>query len=112
MYWYNKLYMGDSLKHKKAYYKYLIEHTRKITGTYCIMLSSSQDGLLDIYHSELLRLPHFDGKDQLIVGLAGTKRESRELAGRIILDVLKTTGGTDVRSCFDSHEASCGKKKR
>ncbi len=101
MRWYKKLYLGDSMQGKSLYYQYVIRFTKKMTGTYCLMPAKNHQDLLDICHSELLRIPQFYPKDQLVIGLAGSRREACELAGQIVLDVLKATGGTDVHAYFE-----------
>ena len=37
MRWYNKMYLGKSIQGKKMYYQYAIQHTKRLTGTYCLM---------------------------------------------------------------------------
>lgn len=111
MRWYKDLYLGASLSHSKAYYKYLIEHTRKLTASYCIMLAARPGDLLEIAASDLLRLPGMYQEGQLILGIAGTRRESREMAGQIVLDCIQATGGTDVGSYFESRDGALRRKK-
>lgn len=101
MRWYKELYLGDSMRGKSLYYQYVIRFTKKITGTYCLMPAKNRQDLLDICHSELLRIPQFYPKDQLVIGLAGSRREACELAGQIVLDVLNKTGSTDVHAYFE-----------
>lgn len=101
MRWYKELYLGDSLRGKSLYYQYVIRFTKKITGTYCLMPSKNRDDLLDICHSELLRIPQLYSKDQLVIGLAGSRSEAYELAGQIVVDVLNKTGSTDVHAYFE-----------
>lgn len=100
MRWYKDLYLGESLQGKGLYYQYMIRFTKKITGTWCLMPAKYPGDLIDICHSELLRMPEFFPKDQLVIGLAGSHWEACELAGRIVLDVLNRTGSTDVHAYF------------
>ena len=79
MRWYNKMYLGESIQGKKMYYQYAIQHTKRLTGTYCLMPAACKE-------------------DQLVIGLAGSYREACLLAGEIVLDVLKKTGSTDIRA--------------
>lgn len=101
MRWYRDLYLGDSMKGKRKYYQYVIQYTKKITGTYCILPAGNPEDLLDICHSELLRMEKMYARDQLVLGLAGSRREAFELAGAIVLDVVNQTGGTDIRAYFN-----------
>ena len=101
MRWYKKLYPGDSMRGKSLYYQYMIRFTKKLTGTWCLMPAKNSQDLLDICHSELLRVPQLYGEDQLVVGLAGSRWEAYKLAGQIVLDVLNKTGSTDVHAYFN-----------
>lgn len=98
MRWYNKMYLGKSILGKKMYYQYAIQHTKRLTGTYCLMPAACKDDLIDICGSDLLRVSKQYPKDQLVIGLAGSYREACLLAGEIVLDVLKKTGSTDIRA--------------
>lgn len=48
MRWYNKMYLGKSIQGKKMYYQYAIQHTKRLTGTYCLMPAACKDDLIDI----------------------------------------------------------------
>lgn len=97
MRWYKNLYVGESLKNKTLYYKYILKYTKKLTGTYCIMPASGEKDLLDICHSELLGIDKFYSKDQLVVGIAGSKREAYDIVVDIITDSIRQTGSIDVK---------------
>ena len=56
MRWYNKMYLGKSIQGKKMYYQYAIRHTKRLTGTYCLMPAACKDDLIDICGSDLLRV--------------------------------------------------------
>ena len=92
------MYLGKSIEGKKMYYQYAIRHTKRLTGTYCLMPATCKDDLIDICGSDLLRVSKQYPKDQLVIGLAGSYREACLLAGEIVLDVLKKTGSTDIRA--------------
>ena len=76
MRWYNKMYLGKSIQGKKMYYQYAIQHTKRLTGTYCLMPAACKDDLIDICGSDLLRVSKQYPKDQLVIGLAGSYREA------------------------------------
>ena len=97
MRWYKKLYVGESLKNKTLYYKYIIKYTKKVTGTYCILPASGKKDLLDICHSELLRVNTFYADDHIVVGIAGSRRGAYDVAASIVSDSIKHTGNTDVK---------------
>ena len=98
MRWYNKMYLEKSIQGKKMYYQYVIGHTKRLTGTYCLMPAACKDDLMDICSSDWLRISKHYPKDQLVIGIAGSYREACLLAGEIVLDVLQKTGSTDIRA--------------
>ena len=105
MKWYRKLYLVKSLPHKRGYYKFLVEKTRRYAGMYCILLSPHPGCLLDICRCEMLRSPQLFQMGDMVVGMAGSRKESRELAGQMILDALAATGSADVRAFVRMQEA-------
>ncbi len=100
MRWYSPLYMGESVKNSRMFYKFKLEHTKDFTGVYCIVLSETAGELLEICSGENLRRNYRIMGEPLIVGLAGTRHEAFELTGQILLDIHKKTGGTDVHGFF------------
>ena len=98
MRWYKKMYLGKSIQGKKMYYQYVIQHTKRLTGTYCLMPAAGEHDLLDICSSDIFRVSKCYPEDQLVLGIAGSYREACLLAGEIVLDVLKKTGSTDIRA--------------
>ena len=100
--WYRDLYLGDSVKGSASYYRFLLNHTKRLTGIYCILPSEQADGMLDIMRCDLVRLKGFDRAEPFIVGLAGSKKEAMELTGRIIADIITKTGSTDIKGYFST----------
>lgn len=103
--WYRNLYLGRSVRNSRLYYRFKLDHTRSFTGVYCISLSENSSELLDIISGENLRRNYRFMGEPLVVGLAGSRREAYELAGRIISDVYRKTGGTDVHAAFGQEKA-------
>lgn len=108
MEWYRKLYLGETMTHKRGYYKFLAEKTKRLTGTYCILLSPHPGCLLDICRTEMIRFPQLFRMGEMVVGIAGTKNESRMLAGRIIADTIAATGSTDIQAFLRMQETASG----
>ncbi len=96
MIWYKYLYMGDSVRGKVLYYKYLLRYTKRLTGTYCILPAAHEQDLFDICRSELLRVRQFYPQDQLVLGLAGSRREACLLAGDMVMDAMAQVPGGDL----------------
>ena len=63
MRWYNKMYLGESIQGKKMYYQYAIQHTKRLTGTYCLMPAACKGWRGYICGSDLLSdLPAVTGR--------------------------------------------------
>ncbi len=97
MKWHEDLYMGKSIRRRQKKIKWKIMHNAWQFRVHIITLSSNQNNLLDIIPSRELLQKHYPKRDLYIVGLAGNYDEAVELAGRIVSDVYKKTGGFDVR---------------
>ncbi|MCR4672907.1 MAG: hypothetical protein K5637_06700 [Lachnospiraceae bacterium] len=100
--WYRDLYLGDSVKGSLGYYRFVINHTKRLTGLYCILPGENDGGMLDIVRCDLVRTGISDVKEPFIIGLAGSKREAMELTGSIVSDVIAKTGSSDVKGFFNS----------
>lgn len=95
MRWYERLYVGE--KAKKNRYA-IIQSVRagKASGYYILTPPSNKKNLLDIYPAITLCQPYYKEKDLLIIGVAADDRDAAMLAGEIINEVVKETGGYDV----------------
>ena len=98
MEWHEDLYLGSSIRHRHRKIKWKIIHNVGQIRVYVITLASNEKNLLDIIPSWELMQKYYPKRGLFVVGLAGTYDEALELAGRIINDVYRTTGGFDVRS--------------
>ena len=67
-------------------------------GFYVLTPAAGERNLLDIYPALTLKLPYYEKQDLLIVGIAADFEDASMLAGRIICEVYKKTGGYDVNS--------------
>lgn len=95
MRWYEQLYVGE--KAKKNRYS-IIQAVRegKTSGYYIVTLPSNEKNLLDFYSAGTLQQPYYREKNLLVVGVAADYEDAAMLAGRIVGDVFKKTGGYDV----------------
>ena len=92
MRWHKHLLVSDTLKGKKLYYQYMIRYSKRPTATYCILPSEKKGDLFEICRSELLRYPQFYPDDQVVLGIAASKREAYDLVGRLILSITGPDG--------------------
>lgn len=95
MRWYERLYVGEKAK-KHRFSIIQAVRKEKASGYYILTPASNERNLLDIYPAAAFRQPYYKSKDLLIVGVAADYADAVMLAGRIVCDVLKKTGGYDV----------------
>ena len=100
MIWYKKFYAGESIEQKKEKVKWKILHNAGQLDIYVIALSSNPENLLDIIPAQELMQKAYPKQDMLVVGVDKGYDNARELAGKIIMDVLQETGNLDVRDYF------------
>lgn len=95
MRWYERLYVGEKAK-KKRFSIIRAVRAGKSSGYYILTPASNEKNLLDIYPAISLQQPYYKEQDLLIVGVAADYEDAAMLAGRIIGEVYKKTGGYDV----------------
>ena len=95
MKWYEKLYIGESVKNAKKI-KWKINHNAGTPGIYVIAFASNPDNLLDIIPSWNLLLRGYPKKKLKIIGLAAGYAEAITLAQRIIEETYAHTHDVDV----------------
>lgn len=95
MRWYDRLYVGEKAK-KDRYSVIQAVRSGKPMGYYVLTPASNGKNLLDIYPALTLMQPYYKEKDILIVGVAADYADAAELAGRIVGEVYKKTGGFDI----------------
>lgn len=95
MRWYERLYVGEKAK-KKRFEILQAVREEKSSGYYILTPASNEKNLLDIYSASTLKQPYYKNSDMLIVGVAADYQDAAMLAGRIVGDVYRKTGGYDV----------------
>lgn len=96
MRWYDDLYVGESIIHKKSKIKWKILHNAGQINIYVITLASNPKNLLDIIPSQELLQKAYPKKDLYVVGLAKGYDEALEVAASIVDEVYQKTGGFAV----------------
>lgn len=99
MQWYERLYIGENAK-KRHFSVIRAVKKGKNTGYYVLTPASNLKNILDIYPASTFVKPYYQEQDLLIVGVASDKRDAALLAGQIIMDIYKKTGGYDVSRYF------------
>ena len=103
MKWYNRLYVGDSIKHKKEKIKWKIRHNAGQIDIYVITLASNPENLMDMIPAVELLQKGYPKKDIRVIGLAKGRAEAFEVITEIVEEVYLQTGDTKVREYISSH---------
>jgi len=94
MRWYKHLYVGEKAKKRRFAIIQNIRNHRFQPGVHVITPPSAEGNVLDIYPAAVLLTEYYRKKeDLLIVGIGADYFEALELAGRIVDDIYRTTGG-------------------
>ena len=111
MIWYEDLYVGNSIIHKKNKIIWKIRHNAGQLNIYVIALASNDKNLLDIIPAQELLQKGYPRQQLYIVGLAKGYDEAVEVAVSIINEVYQKTGAFAVRKYLDgkikSREDEC-----
>lgn len=97
MRWHEDLYAGESVRPKLKRVKWKIAHNAGQLRVYVITLASNGSNLLDIVPAWELMQKYYPKKSLCVIGLAGNYEEALELAGHIISDMYRQTGGFDIK---------------
>ena len=104
MFWYRHLYVGKEAKRHRASIIRSIREKRYRPGVYVITPPSNGNNILDIYPGYMLLLGQFRETEFSILGIALGYQEALGLAGTIVNDMYRLTGGF----CLDEFLAERG----
>ncbi len=96
MRFYDKLYLGESIKHPLVT-KWKLRVAAGQFQVYVIVISNNGDNQLECFHNALLKQKSFHKQDFLIVGIAGNYKEAVELITRITQDCVSKTGSGNLK---------------
>lgn len=98
---YERLYLGEKAK-KNRFSMLQAVRKEKSFGYYILTPASNPKNLLDIYSAHTWNQPYYKEQDLLIVGIAADYEDAAILAGTIIGDIYKKTGGYDVNGFLET----------
>lgn len=98
MKYYHRLYMSERLMQKKQEIIYKLEHDEFQLHKYVIVLSSSPQNQLELYHVSLLLQNVFRKEQLFVVGIADGFEEALFLVEKITQEVYDETQGADIRT--------------
>ena len=108
MTWYEDLYVGESILHKKNKVIWNIRHDVVQLNIYVITLASNDQNLLDIIPARELLQKGYPKKDLFIAGLAQGYEEAVEVAVSIVDLVYRRTGGFGIRTYLTEEHSDSG----
>lgn len=97
MQFYEHLYTGERAAKKRFFILQSLRKKKPCPDVYVITPASGGNNLLDILSCHELYRPWREEADLLIVGIALGYDDACLLAGRIVSEVYRKTGGFDVR---------------
>ncbi len=109
--WHDRLFMDSVVKQEPENYMRDVEEGKWKCSLYCVTLPSNGDNLLDIYHVNEFRFPHYRRKTLVVVGLAVSRDSACELVREIVESVYRETQDVDVGKYFGQEEGH-GKGRR
>ncbi|MBS6516841.1 MAG: hypothetical protein KH353_01385 [Clostridium sp.] len=103
MRFYQHLYMGEQAAGKRFQILQSLRKRKIQSDLYVITPASGGNNLLDIYSCREIRKPWHEAEDPLIVGIAAGYEEACCLAGQIVSQVYRETGGFKVRQYLEKN---------
>ena len=98
MRWYCHLYVGEEAAKKRYAVIQKIRRGEKSRLVYVIMPPSGGNNILDIYQAAEFFHPHYQERDPLVLGVALGYEEALEVAGKIVGEMYRTTGGFSLET--------------
>lgn len=93
MLWYSRLYVGDKAKRHLFSIVRSIREKKYRPGVFVITPPSNGNNILDIYPGYMLLLESAREEELTILGIADGYQEALVLAGTIVEEMYKKTGG-------------------
>lgn len=107
MRWYRNLYLGPNAAPHIQKIRKKVAEGAAMAGVYYVTRSSARGGLLDIFHSVMLKETLFRANQCTdVVGVAYGKMEAFRLVQDIVKEVYEATGSVDLGSYFKAEDFS------
>ena len=97
MRFYNKLYVGESIKHPQRV-KWKLRIAAGQLRVYLITISQNGDNQLECFHNGLLKQKLFDRQNLFVVGIAGSYKEALGLIENITKDCVEATKTANIKA--------------
>ncbi len=96
MHIFKRVYISPAISKDKKKLLWRLRHHVFMPSVYVITLAADKD-LLEIYHSSLLKQKFYRENPPYVVGIAESYATAVTMIQEILLDVLKETGGLDIK---------------
>lgn len=107
MQYYRNLYVSENLQKKKEKIIGKLEKGKAQFQIYLVVLAENRENHLEFFDAMMLQQHSFRKPDEVfIVGIADGYGEAVRLVEAIVNDVLKETGGTDIRGYIERQSES------
>jgi len=102
--WSDRMYVGSGMK-KKALRKTVadLNAERPVFGKYLVTLAVSSQNQLEIVNTLNLMQKNVYARTPLVVGIASDYDDAVQLVVKITENVVKATGGADIRGYFEEN---------
>ena len=101
MRWYNHLYVGEKAAKKRFALIQKIRRGEKDWSVYVIIPALGGNNILDICSAAEFSRPHYQERDPLVLGIAAGYWEALEVAGRIVDEMYRATGGFSLEQFLE-----------
>ena len=96
MRFYDKLYIGESIKHPLVA-KWKLRVAAGQFHVHVIVISDNGNNQLECFHNALLKQKAYHRRDFLVVGIAGNYSEAVDIITKITQDCVVHTGSANVK---------------
>ena len=99
--WYEHLYMGAKARRRRFAIIQDIRENKAGKGVYVITPPSNGNNILDIYPTETILKDYYEDRELLVLGIAQGYQEALKLAGRIVDEMYRKTGGFRIEEFLE-----------
>ena len=101
---YRHLYMGEKAKKNRFSILQKLRNGKLQPGVHVIVPASGERNLLDILPSYVLLQDHYKSQEELLIlGVGADYFEALEVAGKIVHDIYRITGGFELKDFLEKN---------
>ena len=108
-YYYN-LYANDTIRENKMRILSKIDRGEIVFGKYLVVLTQNEKNHLEFYDSAYVTQNFVEKKDLFVIGIAEGYGGAVKIVEEIVNEVLRVTGGTDIRNYLQAQQLEFEKR--